>query len=52
MDYLQEDVHSEWVTCVRFSNHSTNPILVSCSTDRVVKVHDYGRNAIAIMDVL
>uniref|UniRef100_A0A8D2ZQJ5 Small ribosomal subunit protein RACK1 n=1 Tax=Scophthalmus maximus TaxID=52904 RepID=A0A8D2ZQJ5_SCOMX len=35
---LQEEGHSEWVSCVRFSPNSSNPIIVSCSWDKMVKV--------------
>ena len=27
---IAEDCHTEWVSCVRFSPSSTNPIIVSC----------------------
>uniref|UniRef100_A0A8C5AP64 Small ribosomal subunit protein RACK1 n=1 Tax=Gadus morhua TaxID=8049 RepID=A0A8C5AP64_GADMO len=30
--------HSEWVSCVRFSPNSSNPIIVSCGWDKMVKV--------------
>ncbi|GMH43600.1 hypothetical protein BSKO_11522 [Bryopsis sp. KO-2023] len=32
--------HSEWVSCVRFSPDTTNPILVSCGWDKKIKVWD------------
>jgi guanine nucleotide-binding protein subunit beta-2-like 1 protein len=35
---IQEDGHSEWVSCVRFSPNTSNPIIVSCGWDRMVKV--------------
>jgi len=35
---IQEDGHSDWVSCVRFSPTNTNPIIVSSGWDRVVKV--------------
>lgn len=35
---IQEDCHSDWVSCVRFSPNTTNPIIVSCGWDRTVKV--------------
>lgn len=34
----QEDGHSEWVSCVRFSPNTSNPIIVSAGWDRIVKV--------------
>jgi guanine nucleotide-binding protein subunit beta-2-like 1 protein len=33
-----EDGHSEWVSCVRFSPSTTNPLIVSCGWDKLVKV--------------
>ena len=33
-----EDCHSRWVSCVRFSPSNTNPIIVSCGWDNLVKV--------------
>jgi guanine nucleotide-binding protein subunit beta-2-like 1 protein len=35
---IQEDGHSDWVTCVRFSPNNSNPIIVSCGVDKMVKV--------------
>uniref|UniRef100_A0A7N8XGM2 Small ribosomal subunit protein RACK1 n=1 Tax=Mastacembelus armatus TaxID=205130 RepID=A0A7N8XGM2_9TELE len=35
---LQDEGHSEWVSCVRFSPNSSNPIIVSCGWDKMVKV--------------
>lgn len=35
---IQEDGHSEWVSCVRFSPNTSNPIIVSCGWDKLVKV--------------
>ncbi|XP_071105836.1 small ribosomal subunit protein RACK1-like [Haliotis cracherodii] len=35
---IQEDSHKDWVSCVRFSPNSTNPIIVSCGWDKTVKV--------------
>merc|ERR1712216_497334 len=32
------DAHSEWVSCVRFSPVTSNPIIVSCGWDRLVQV--------------
>lgn len=35
---IQEDGHSDWVSCVRFSPNHSNPIIVSAGWDRAVKV--------------
>uniref|UniRef100_A0A8C1DUU4 Small ribosomal subunit protein RACK1 n=1 Tax=Cyprinus carpio carpio TaxID=630221 RepID=A0A8C1DUU4_CYPCA len=35
---IQDDSHTEWVSCVRFSPNSNNPIIVSCGWDKMVKV--------------
>lgn len=35
---IQEDGHTDWVSCVRFSPNTGNPIIVSCGWDRIVKV--------------
>ena len=40
---IQDDSHTEWVSCVRFSppqtySTSTKPLIVSCGWDKVVKV--------------
>lgn len=35
---FQDESHSEWVSCVRFSPNSSNPIIVSCGWDKLVKV--------------
>jgi len=35
---IQEDGHTEWVSCVRFSPSSSNALIVSCGWDRLVKV--------------
>jgi len=35
---IQEDGHSDWVSCVRFSPSNSNPIIVSCGWDKAVKV--------------
>jgi guanine nucleotide-binding protein subunit beta-2-like 1 protein len=35
---IQEDAHTEWASCVRFSPNTSNPIIVSCGWDRMVKV--------------
>jgi len=35
---IVDDAHSEWVSCVRFSPNTGNPIIVSAGWDKVVKV--------------
>jgi len=35
---INEDGHTEWVSCVRFSPSTTNPLIVSCGWDKLVKV--------------
>ena len=35
---IQENGHSEWVSCVRFSPHPQEPVIVSCGWDKAVKV--------------
>ena len=35
---ISEDGHSEWVSCVRFSPNTANPVIVSSGWDKVVKV--------------
>jgi WD40 repeat protein len=37
---IQEDCHTEWVSCVRFSPNPLNPVIVSAGWDKVVKVSD------------
>lgn len=34
----EPDGHTEWVSCVRFSPVTTNPIIVSAGWDKLVKV--------------
>ncbi|CAG7712169.1 unnamed protein product, partial [Allacma fusca] len=34
----QEEGHSDWVSCVRFSPNIAQPIIVSCGWDKSVKV--------------
>jgi guanine nucleotide-binding protein subunit beta-2-like 1 protein len=34
------DGHDDWVTCVRFTPAMENPVLVSCSRDKLIKVWD------------
>jgi len=36
--YTIDDAHSEWVSCVRFSPNTANPLIVSCGWDKIVKV--------------
>merc|ERR1711962_562005 len=33
---IQEEGHTEWVSCVRFSPNNQNPIIVSCGWDKYV----------------
>jgi len=35
---IHEDGHTEWVSCVRFSPSTSNPLIVSAGWDRLVKV--------------
>jgi guanine nucleotide-binding protein subunit beta-2-like 1 protein len=35
---IVEDGHTEWVSCVRFSPSTSNPLIVSCGWDKLVKV--------------
>jgi len=35
---INEDGHTEWVSCVRFSPSSSKPLIVSCGWDKLVKV--------------
>lgn len=35
---IQDEGHSDWVSCVRFSPNHSNPIIVSAGWDRTVKV--------------
>ena len=37
---IQDEGHSDWVSCVRFSPNSSNPIIVSAGWDKLVKVWD------------
>ncbi|CAG8712341.1 12406_t:CDS:2, partial [Racocetra fulgida] len=34
---IQEEGHTEWVSCVRFSPNPSNPVIVSCGWDKLVK---------------
>jgi len=35
---IKDECHEEWVSCVRFSPNTQNPIIVSCGWDKLVKV--------------
>jgi guanine nucleotide-binding protein subunit beta-2-like 1 protein len=35
---IQEDCHTDWISCVRFSPNTQNPIIVSAGWDKLVKV--------------
>jgi len=35
---IQDDCHTEWVSCVRFSPSTTAPVIVSAGWDKMVKV--------------
>jgi len=35
---IQEEGHTDWVSCVRFSPNNNNPVIVSCGWDNMVKV--------------
>uniref|UniRef100_A0A8C5M466 Small ribosomal subunit protein RACK1 n=1 Tax=Leptobrachium leishanense TaxID=445787 RepID=A0A8C5M466_9ANUR len=39
---VQEESHAGWVSCVRFSANSSNPNIVSCGWDKMVKVWNLG----------
>lgn len=43
---IQDDGHSDWVSCVRFSPNHANPIIVSCGWDRTVKVRNFQRSTV------
>jgi guanine nucleotide-binding protein subunit beta-2-like 1 protein len=38
---IQENGHTDWVSCVRFSPNPSNPVIVSAGWDKVVKVSIY-----------
>ncbi|KAK3825131.1 MAG: guanine nucleotide-binding protein subunit beta-like protein [Benniella sp.] len=40
---IQEDGHTEWVSCVRFSPNPANPVIVSGGWDKVVKVWELSK---------
>jgi len=35
---INDECHTDWVSCVRFSPNTSNPIIVSCGWDKTVKV--------------
>jgi len=35
---IQDDTHTDWVSCVRFSPNTSTPLIVSAGWDKVVKV--------------
>ena len=35
MSYTQDDGHTDWVSCVRFSPNAQNPVIVSCGWDMI-----------------
>jgi guanine nucleotide-binding protein subunit beta-2-like 1 protein len=35
---IEDESHGDWVSCVRFSPNTQNPVIVSCGWDKVVKV--------------
>ncbi|KAI8084767.1 WD40-repeat-containing domain protein [Halteromyces radiatus] len=39
----QDNGHSEWITCVRFSPNPAIPVIVSCGWDKIVKVWEMGK---------
>ncbi|NXW39488.1 RACK1 kinase, partial [Phaetusa simplex] len=45
---VQDESHSEWVSCVRFSPNSSNPIIVSCGWDKLVKPRWLGAKALQL----
>ena len=38
--FQESNAHTDWVSCVRFSPSNNNPIIVSASWDRMVKVNN------------
>jgi len=40
---IQDNGHSEWVSCVRFSPNPQNPVIVSAGWDKVVKVWELSK---------
>lgn len=43
---IQDDGHTEWVSCVRFSPNPQNPVIVSAGWDKVVKVRTAARQVL------
>jgi len=39
---IQEDGHTEWVSCVRFSPNLQTPLIVSAGWDKLVKIWSFG----------
>jgi len=39
---IQEDGHTEWVSCVRFSPNQSAPLIVSAGWDKLVKIWSFG----------
>eukprot|EP00919_Chromeraceae_sp_WS-2016_P045212 GHVR01107746.1.p1 GENE.GHVR01107746.1~~GHVR01107746.1.p1 ORF type:complete len:321 (+),score=69.77 GHVR01107746.1:107-1069(+) len=39
---MEDDQHTDWISCVRFSPSSKTPLIVSCGWDKMVKVWDLG----------
>ncbi len=39
---IQEDGHTEWVSCVRFSPNQQAPLIVSAGWDKLVKIWSFG----------
>jgi len=37
---ITEDQHTDWVSCVRFSPSTKQPLIVSCGWDKLIKVWD------------
>jgi guanine nucleotide-binding protein subunit beta-2-like 1 protein len=42
--------HTEWVSCVRFSPHPQNPVIVSAGWDKYVKVCEHGLLRLSLDD--
>ena len=38
LSLLEDDCHTDWVSCVRFSPNTQNLVIVSCDWDKLVKV--------------
>jgi len=39
---IQDDCHTEWVSCVRFSPNQSAPLIVSAGWDKLVKIWSFG----------